>query len=332
MPLSLTDSQACDRISACVYRFLPGSGGDGWTNHVTFATVAQRAGVGDLWRPGSKRSAVTSLLEQTLLQRPRCFQSLVVEIVRAGQQYCTRKGAPVCRPEIERLNAAILLLGRKFPELSSPTFLASLPAEVPSETPVAPQETGASAPQHPAIEEEATARERSARLAEHIRRRDALRARFLGLLIESDRQQAGYALEQLLTDLFALFGLQPHGPFRVLGEQIDGSFALDGEVYLLEAKWVKSLIALQDLLVFRGKIEAKSAWTRGVFLSVNGFQPEAVQALRSGRQANHFLMDGADLMVVLEGGVALDELLRAKQRRLAERGDAYVPVHGLVSA
>jgi uncharacterized protein YjbI with pentapeptide repeats len=29
----------------------------------------------------------------------------------------------------------------------------------------------------------------------------------------------------------------PRGSFRLIGEQIDGSFHLEGETYLLEAKW-----------------------------------------------------------------------------------------------
>ena len=50
-----------------------------------------------------------------------------------------------------------------------------------------------------------------------------LQQEFCDLAIERDRAKAGLALEKLLHRLFALFQLHPRQPFRVVGEQIDGS-------------------------------------------------------------------------------------------------------------
>jgi hypothetical protein len=50
-------------------------------------------------------------------------------------------------------------------------------------------------------------------------------------------QARGYAFESFLKGLFDAFGLAAHDPFKLRGEQIDGSFQLGGEIYLLEAKW-----------------------------------------------------------------------------------------------
>ncbi len=47
----------------------------------------------------------------------------------------------------------------------------------------------------------------------------------------------GYAFEAFLKRLFDAFGLAAQEPFRLRGEQIDGSFQLANEIYLLEAKW-----------------------------------------------------------------------------------------------
>lgn len=63
-----------------------------------------------------------------------------------------------------------------------------------------------------------------------------LKARYLSLDQDSDRKRAGRELESVLNNLFNLNGLSPREPFRVVGEQIDGSFELDHEVYLIEAK------------------------------------------------------------------------------------------------
>ena len=50
-------------------------------------------------------------------------------------------------------------------------------------------------------------------------------------------QPRGYALERYLKALFDANGLAGRASFRLVGEQIDGSFELAGETYLLEAKW-----------------------------------------------------------------------------------------------
>jgi hypothetical protein len=47
----------------------------------------------------------------------------------------------------------------------------------------------------------------------------------------------GYAFELWLNELFKVFKMDPKGSFRNTGEQIDGSFRVDGAYYLMEAKW-----------------------------------------------------------------------------------------------
>ncbi|MEW8119767.1 MAG: hypothetical protein AB2792_21610 [Candidatus Thiodiazotropha sp.] len=126
-----------------------------------------------------------------------------------------------------------------------------------------------------------------------------------------------------------MFDLQPSSAFRVAGEQIDGAFLLDSEVYLLEAKWTHDQTPEAELLAFRGKVGGKSSITQGLFISVNGFSLQAVPAITRGKQPVFVMMDGTDLYRVLKGREQLDELLRCKVRRLAERGEPYVPVSEL---
>ncbi len=106
-----------------------------------------------------------------------------------------------------------------------------------------------------------------------------LKEEFFQLAADSDRSRAGLALERLLNRLFEMFELQPRQPFRVVGEQIDGSFQLDGETYLLESKWEKHPLPEADLLVFRGKIEGKSTFTRGVLIALNDVSSQARDAI-----------------------------------------------------
>ena len=66
-----------------------------------------------------------------------------------------------------------------------------------------------------------------------------------------DPQPRGYAFEAFLKRVFDAFGLLPRGGFRTTGEQIDGSFVLAGETYLLEAKWHNALTPAADFTLFR---------------------------------------------------------------------------------
>jgi hypothetical protein len=84
---------------------------------------------------------------------------------------------------------------------------------------------------------------------------------------------------------------------------------------------------VSDLYVFREKIEGKSKFTRGVFLSINGITTEAADAITRGKQPTFFTMDGFDLMMAMEDGVGLTSLLRCRQRLLAEQGRVTVPFH-----
>lgn len=143
-------------------------------------------------------------------------------------------------------------------------------------------------------------------------------------LVGLPAQQRGYALEHLLNDLFALFDIDAKTPFRLTGEQIDGAFTYEGE-YLLEAKWQQALTPPSDLDVFSSKVQRKLDNTLGLFVSMSGFQPTAV-TLHSGRSVI-ILMDGADLMAVLEGRIDLPELLKRKRQHAARTGEVMLAAY-----
>ena len=83
--------------------------------------------------------------------------------------------------------------------------------------------------------------------------------------------------------------------------------------------------------MFRGKVEGKSAFTRGVFISLSGITGEARDAITRGKQPNFFVVDGHDVTVVLSGAVDLQQFLRQRQRLLAEEGLVVVPFSELRS-
>ena len=137
----------------------------------------------------------------------------------------------------------------------------------------------------------------------------------------------GYAFERFLKSLFDAFGLEARDPFRITGEQIDGSFLLSNEVYLLEAKWQAKPCAAADLHDFQGKIAEKAAWTRGLFISNSGFTEEGLTAF--GRGKSVICMDGYDLYEIVTRDISLTEVLHGKVRRAAETGALFVRVRNL---
>lgn len=137
-------------------------------------------------------------------------------------------------------------------------------------------------------------------------------------------QDRGYAFEDFLRCCFDTAGLKAREPFRNVGEQIDGSFLLGDETYLLEAKWHASLTGVGDLHAFHGKLEQKAAWARGLFVSYHGFTDVALSAFDAGKRL--VCMDGRDLHDALDRQFPLRAVLERKVRRAAETGRAHVPV------
>lgn len=137
-------------------------------------------------------------------------------------------------------------------------------------------------------------------------------------------QQRGYRFEVWLNELFTAFWLSPKGAFRLKGEQIDGSFQLNNETYLVEAKWHSAKTGNADLHVFQGKLEQKAAWARGVFISWEGFTREGLEAWGRGKRV--ICVSGYDLFLMLKNNISFRMLMEEKIRRAAETGSLYVKI------
>lgn len=140
-------------------------------------------------------------------------------------------------------------------------------------------------------------------------------------------QQRGYDFESFLTELFDSFHLKAREPFRLNGEQIDGSFELAGETYLVEAKWLNRKVGVAELHTFHGKVEQKATWARGAFVSFGGFTEEGLGAF--GRAKRVIAVSGRDIKEALEHCVGFDRVLAAKVRFAAETGAVYAPFSNL---
>lgn len=298
--LSFCEAQAIEDLADLLYDFLPGSG----NSKTAFPLAAAQAGVGDLWIPGSKRPAIVQLLTTTLEQRRSYFTKLIVALVRQAMTYRRGKNNPLTRAEIDRLNSLLPGVQFKIPELLDPGFLSSFGQPKTDEVP----------PQAATMLSSAKAQELATLLIEITR---------------LDPQTRGLRFEGFLNELFAGFGLVPRGAFRLVGEQIDGSFRLQGQTYLVEAKWHGPQIGFADLMTFSGKVAGKASWSRGLFVSNSGFTVEGLEAFSRGRQINLICADGLDLYEVLSRKVSLIHVLEEKVRRAAETNRAFVTVRDL---
>ncbi|WP_223527282.1 restriction endonuclease [Pseudomonas sp. BF-B-26] len=139
--------------------------------------------------------------------------------------------------------------------------------------------------------------------------------------------QRGYEFEIFLKDLFDSSRLQARSPFRLVGEQIDGSFQLGHETYLVEAKWVRDPIGVAELHSFHGKVEQKAAWARGLFISYGGFTDVGLQAFGKGRKV--ICMSGEDIYKALGRGIPIADVIDRKVRAAAETGAPFVQVDEL---
>ncbi|WP_449472575.1 restriction endonuclease [Sphingobium chungangianum] len=149
----------------------------------------------------------------------------------------------------------------------------------------------------------------------------------LNTLWDMDAHQRGYAFETYLKELFDAFKLRAKEPFKLKGEQIDGSFQLGHETYLLEAKWVQEPVGADVLHIFQGKIDQKASWTRGLFVSFGGFTDVGLYAF--GRAKKVICMDGRDIYEALDRNLPIHELLERKVRHAAETGEPFAPTRNL---
>lgn len=305
MSLSLAESQTIHEIAALLYNFLPGSTYRENSQSLTFGAVAQRVGVGSLWRAGSKSPALIALLEKTLDTRKELFCPLIVEVVRSSLAYNSKHVDPLPYEDIKTLNDLLLRLQFKIPDLWDPSFLASLPRRKKADK---VQETARDGAAQQTLED------------------------LMGELISLQSLppvQRGFAFEGFLENLFGFFGLSPRGSFRLVGEQIDGSCQVSGATYLIEAKWQNELVGQSDLLVFSGKVGGKSVWSRGLFVSYSGFSSDGLEAFAKGRATNIVGITGQDLYLTLEEKMSLPNVISQKVRRAAESGESYVSVREL---
>lgn len=152
---------------------------------------------------------------------------------------------------------------------------------------------------------------------------ERLQGQFYELVAAENAQKRGVLFQGFLWELFNAYDLNPRGPFRITGEEIDGAFEFEMTQFLLEAKWQKDPVGAAPLDSFSKKVERKLENTLGLFVALNGFTEDGLEAF-SGTRPLIILMDGQDLAVVLQGLVDFRDLLKRKVRYASQTGKPFL--------
>jgi hypothetical protein len=303
--LNFQEIQGVDRLAETIYPLCSVS---------IFQRAASQAGVLDLWPEGSKTRALPAFLRVVLEQRRDRFCILMQEIVAAAMPGYSWQPQPLSRETMDVINERIRGVGFKIPELWDADFLNSLPSHpVGQETPSVAPSRSAEPTQVPP-------------LSQPVVNAAPFKARYLTISALPATQERGYAFEQFLQELFSAHGLKPRRPFALQGEQIDGSFDLDHQIYLVEARWRAAAINQGDLAKLDSRVAGHSSLGRGVFITAGGFSQEGVAAHQRLRPSAMIGVDGQDLFLLLEYALSLPDVLRFKVRRLVEEGVFHTPV------
>ena len=143
------------------------------------------------------------------------------------------------------------------------------------------------------LEREAEVRKRretqEAKAAEQSRHRERMakiRQDFSSLFTMDNAQRRGLQLEKVLNELFASAGILVSENFRRLPdpgqgviEQIDGVIQLDGHIYLVEMKWLKDPVSVENISQHLVRVFGRSS-RRGIFISYSDYTKPAIETCR----------------------------------------------------
>lgn len=151
---------------------------------------------------------------------------------------------------------------------------------------------------------------------------ESLNTALLAIENISSPQAKGYAFEKYLNNLFQAFNLDPHASYRTEYDQIDGSFVLDGITVLVEAKYRTNAIPKDDLILFSNKIESKSHFPKGLFITYSPVDEKAIEYY-TDKSARIIILTVEELFIMCQNKYPLPKLLQSKFRTLDEKGIIY---------
>lgn len=143
----------------------------------------------------------------------------------------------------------------------------------------------------------------------------------------SNKQERGYAFERFLTRLFTEYHVDPRPSFRAveIHEQIDGSFEMIGETYLVEAKYTEGELSYDQLISFQAKLESR-AYARGLLITYTTPNKDALTHLSIGRTPRMVIMTVSEIYNLIDRKLDLGSIIQKKIRLLNEEIKPFVEI------
>jgi len=144
--------------------------------------------------------------------------------------------------------------------------------------------------------------------------------RLTTLFTMDDRpHERGKLLEGVLNDLFRAYGIHIHEDFRrkdldtgVVVEQLDGVIELNGQLHLVEMKWLKSPVGMADFTQHMGRLFLR-ANAHGILIATNGFTAPVISLCREAlSQKTLFLCSLEEIVMLLYRKDDLVDLFKRK--------------------
>lgn len=163
--------------------------------------------------------------------------------------------------------------------------------------------------------ERAAAAEKRAKLEDINRRLSAL------FTMDDKPQERGKQLEGVLNDLFRAHGILVREDFRrkapdttVIVEQIDGVIEINGQIHLVEMKWLNSPVGMGEFTPHLSRLFLR-ANAHGIFIATNGYAESVVAECRTVlSQKTMFLCSLHEFVMLLQRQDDLAEFLKRKSQ------------------
>ncbi|HEO1765141.1 Uncharacterised protein [Acinetobacter baumannii] len=163
---------------------------------------------------------------------------------------------------------------------------------------------------------------------------DAITNRFFELFKMDDKpHERGKLLESVLNDLFRVYGILIREDFRrkdpdssVVVEQIDGVIELNGQIHLVEMKWLNSPVGMSEFSPHLSRLFIRQN-VNGIFIATNGYASSVITECRNAlSQKTFFLCSLQEFVILLQRQDDLIELFQKKSQAAIVDKNPYLEI------
>lgn len=139
--------------------------------------------------------------------------------------------------------------------------------------------------------------------------------------MDDSPQERGKLLEAVLNELFLVYGILVREDFRrkdpdtsVVVEQIDGVIELNGQIHLVEMKWLSEAVGIGEFSPHLSRLFMRQN-ASGIFIATNGYASSVISECRTAlNQKNILLCSLQEFVFLLQRQGDLVELFRKKSQ------------------